>query len=141
MTDNTTAARRVVEEAFNEGRLETLDELMSADVVGHDAALPEPTRGVDAQKEQIDGYRRAFPDIHMTIEDLVAADDTVVTRWTGHGTNTGPLWHMEPTGKEATVTGITIDRFADGRIVESWTNWDTLGMMQQLGVIPVSASA
>src|SRR3954452_23244101 len=103
--DNTTAARRVIEEAFNDGRLETMDEILSPEVISHDAALPEPTHGVEAQKEQIETYRRAFPDIHMTIDDMVAADDKVVTRWTGRGTQTGPLWHIEPTGKESTVTG------------------------------------
>ncbi|HXY84744.1 MAG TPA: ester cyclase, partial [Gaiellaceae bacterium] len=61
------------------------------------------------------------------------------TRWSARGTHKGDLFGLSPTGKEGTVTGITIDRFEGGKVVESWTNWDTLGLMQQLGIVPSMA--
>jgi len=137
--DDITAVRRLIQEAFNEGRLETVDEVVASTFVGHDPALPEPIHGIEAEKDLIAGYRRAFPDLSITIDEVIAEGDKVVTRWTARGTNLGDLWAIEPTGKAATVTGMSIDRFEHGRIVEAWTNWDTLGLMQQLGVIPVTA--
>jgi steroid delta-isomerase-like uncharacterized protein len=139
--ENKALARRLVEEALNAGRLEVVDELVASDFVEHDPSLPEEVRGPAGVKELIAGYRAAFPDIHITIEDQIAEGDYVVSRWSGTGTHQGELMGMPATGKQATVTGITIDRIADGRIAESWDNWDTLGMMQQLGAIPAPAMA
>jgi steroid delta-isomerase-like uncharacterized protein len=139
--ENKALARRLVEEALNAGRLEVVDELVASDFVEHDPSLPEEVRGPAGVKELIAGYRAAFPDIHITIEDQIADGDYVVSRWSGTGTHQGELMGMPATGKQATVTGITIDRIADGRIAESWDNWDTLGMMQQLGAIPAPAMA
>lgn len=138
---NKALARRLVEEAFNEGRLDVTEELVASDFVGHDPSLPEEVRGPAGVKEVIAGYRAAFPDIQVTIEDQIADGDLVVTRWRATGTHQGELMGMPATGKQATVTGITIDLIADGRIVESWDNWDTLGLMQQLGAIPALAMA
>ena len=139
--ENKALARRLVEEAFNAGRLDVTEELVASDFVGHDPSLPEEVRGPAGVKELIAGYRAAFPDIRITIEDQIADGDYVVSRWSGTGTHQGELMGMPATGKQATVTGITIDRIVDGRIVESWDNWDTLGMMQQLGAIPAPAMA
>ena len=139
--ENKALARRLLEEAFNAGRLDVAEELVASDFVGHDPSLPEEVRGPAGLKELIAGYRTAFPDIHVTIEDQIADGDRVVTRWSAKGTHQGELMGMPATGKQATVTGITIDRIADGRIAESWNNWDTLGMMQQLGAIPAPALA
>jgi steroid delta-isomerase-like uncharacterized protein len=141
MTDDTTTpTRRVIEEAYNAGRLETLDDVLAPEFVGTDPALPEPIRGIEAEKQIVAAYRSGFPDLHITIDDMIVAGDKVVTRWTARGTHTGELWGMAPTGKEVTVTGIGIDRVANGRIVEAWNNWDTLGFMQQLGAVPVAAA-
>jgi len=134
-------ARRILEEVFSEGKLDAADELMAPTAVGHDPAQPEPSEGVDAFKQQVAGYRAAFPDIRMTVDDQVAEGDRVATRWTARGAHDGDLWGIAPTGKVATVTGITIDRFEGDRIAESWTNWDTFGLMTQLGVIPQAAHA
>ena len=134
-------ARRFLEEAFNGGKLDVVDELVAPEFVNHDAALPEPTIGIEATKASITGYRDAFPDLRLTIEQQVAEGEFVTTRWSARGTHQGDLMGMAATGKQATVTGITLDRIVDGRFVESWTNWDTLGLMQQLGVIPALATA
>ena len=139
--DTKAIARRLLEEAFNSGNLDVIDELLAPEFVNHDAALPEPTTGIDAAKASIGGYRAAFPDLRITLEQQVADAELVATRWTARGTHQGELFGITPTGKQATVTGITIDRIVGGRIVESWTNWDTLGLMQQLGVVPALASA
>ena len=77
----------------------------------------------------------AFPDLHYTVEDLVAEGDKVVVRYTGRGTQQGELWGIPPTGKQMTYTGILIWRFAEGKIAEHWAEPDRLGLMQQLGVI------
>ena len=134
-------ARRFLEEAFNRGNLDVVDELVAPEFVNHDAALPEPVVGIEATKASIRGYRDAFPDMRMTVELQVAEGEQVVTQWTARGTHQGDLMGLAATGKQATVTGITIDRIVDGRIVESWTNWDTLGLLQQLGAVPALATA
>jgi steroid delta-isomerase-like uncharacterized protein len=79
--------------------------------------------------------------VRLTIEDEIAEGDRVVTRWSARGTHEGEFFGIPATGKQATVTGVTIDRIIDGRIAESWTNWDTLGLLQQLGAIPAMAEA
>jgi steroid delta-isomerase-like uncharacterized protein len=137
---NKALSRRLLEEAFNAGNIDVVDELVTTDVVNHDAALPEAMIGPDAAKASIRGYRTAFPDLRITIEEQIADDQAVATRWSAKGTQEGELMGMPASGKQATVTGITIDRIVDGRIAESWTNWDTLGMLQQLGVVPVLAT-
>jgi steroid delta-isomerase-like uncharacterized protein len=138
---NKALSRRLLEEAFNAGNIDVVDELVTTDVVNHDAALPEAMIGPDAAKASIRGYRTAFPDLRITIEEQIADDQGVATRWSAKGTQEGELMGMPASGKQATVTGITIDRIVDGRIAESWTNWDTLGMLQQLGVVPALATA
>jgi steroid delta-isomerase-like uncharacterized protein len=131
----------MIEEVFNKGRLELADEIVAPNAIDHDPALPEPVVGPEGSKQLVAGYRAAFPDVRITIDDQIAEGDRVVTRWTARGTHKGDLWGISPTGNEATVTGITIDRIEGGQIVESWTNWDTLGLMQQIGVIPTMATA
>jgi steroid delta-isomerase-like uncharacterized protein len=83
----------------------------------------------------------AFPDLERTIEDLVAEGDKVVARWTATGTHTGDFQGIPPSGTIATSSGITIFRIADGRIVEEWSESDMLGLLQQVGAIPVGAPA
>lgn len=140
MSEAKQIARRVLDELFNEGRLESADELFAPGAVSHDPAQPEPTIGPEGVKQSVTGYRTAFPDVRCEIEDQVAEGGTVATRWTARGTHQGELMGIAPTGRQATVTGITIDRIEDGKIVESWTNWDTLGLLQQLGVVPAAAA-
>lgn len=132
---NKASARRAFEEVWSKGNLSVLDELSDPNTVGHDPVSGD-TRGREAGKQLVSMYRTAFPDIHFTIEDQVAEGDKVVTRWSSSGTHKGELMGIAPTGKRATVTGISIDRFSGGKQVEDWTNWDALGLMQQLGVIP-----
>lgn len=136
MESNKMAAKRIFDDGFNQGRFEVADELIHDDALGHDPALPEPMRGPEGFKELVRGYREAFPDLHVSIDQQVAEGDFVATRWTARGTHKGELFGVAPTGKESTITGMTIDRFKNGKIAESYTNWDTLGLLQQLGAVP-----
>ena len=133
--DNKALVRRIIEEVWNQGNLAVVDELSDENVVNHNPPGP-PLQGPEAFKQFVLMYRSAFPDTHFTIEDEIAEGEKVVTRWTARGTHKGELMGIPPTGKQVTVTGISIDRFAGGKSIESWTNFDTLGMMQQLGVVP-----
>jgi len=139
--DVKTLPRRLVDEVYNQGKLEAVDEIVSPEYVGHDPALPEDITGPAAERELAATYRAAFPDMAITIDDQIAEGDKVATRWTARGTHTGDLWGIPGTGKEVRVTGTSVDRIQEGRIVESWVNWDALGLMQQLGVVPSMARA
>jgi steroid delta-isomerase-like uncharacterized protein len=134
---NKTIVRRYWEEVWNQGNLAVVDELIATDFDGHPAPSDADFgRGPAGQKQLVGLYAGAFPDMRMTIDDMAADGDRVVLRWTARGTNTGEMMGMPATGKRATVTGIVINRLAGGKIVEGWTNFDALGMLQQLGVIP-----
>lgn len=135
MSEAKQISRRVIEEVFNEGRLEAADELFGAGAVGHDPALPEPIDGPAGVKAVVAGYRAAFPDLRVTVDEQIADGTTVATRWTARGTHNGDFMGIPPTGRESTVTGITIDHISSGKIVESWSNWDALGLLKQLGVV------
>lgn len=139
---NIATARRIVDEAWNQRRLEVLDEVLATDFVNHDPADPEDVRGVDAIKERLRGYHTAMPDLVVTIEEAFASGDLVATRWNARGTNEGELAGMPATHKTMTITGLSIDRFdADGKLCETWDQWDNLGFMTQLGLIPETAAA
>jgi steroid delta-isomerase-like uncharacterized protein len=140
MNDNGSGSRRILEEVFGAGNFDLARDLIAPDALGHDPALPEPARGPEGVIEAARGYRSAFSDLRLTINDVVADGDLAAIRWTARGTHDGELFGIAPTGKEATVTGITIDRWADGKITESWTNWDTFGLLQQLGAVPAPAA-
>lgn len=137
---NIAISRRGFEEAFNQGKLEVADEIIAEGAVNHDPADPEESVGPAGFKSQIELYRTAFPDLKFTIEDVIADGDMVVIRWTSSGTHKGELMGLAPTNKVATSAGISIDKIADGKIVESWNNWDTLGLMRQLGAAPPPGS-
>ncbi len=133
--ENKALARRFIEEAFNQGNLDVIDETNSSEWVHHDPAMPEEGHGLEAARQFVQMYRSAFPDTHITIEDQVAEGDKVVTRWRAQGTHEGELMGISPTGNRVEITGITIDRIEGGKTVETWDQYDALGMMQQLGVM------
>ena len=134
--ENKTVIRRFLKDFFEGGNLELADELFAPDYVLHDPAVPGEVRGPEGIKQFVSMYRSAYPDTHFTVEDQIAEGDRVVTRWTGQGTHEGELMGIPPTGNRVTVTGIEFDRVSDGKMQETWVNYDALGMMQQLGVIP-----
>ena len=139
---NKTVSRRFFEEAFGKGKLNLLDEIIASDHVNTGpGTLPELPTGPEGAKQLVTVYRNAFPDLHFTIDEQIAEGDKVVTRWTVEGTHQGELAGIPPTNKSTTVTGIVVDRLANGKIAESWGIFDQFGMMQQLGVIPMPEAA
>ena len=140
--DNIATARRVIDEAWNGRNVDVLDETLAEDFVNHDPADTEDVRGVEALKERLRGYHTAMSDLRVTFDEVFGSGDFVATRWHAEGTNDGELAGMPATGKRMTITGLSIDRFdAEGKIAETWDQWDNLGFMEQLGMIPEAAAA
>lgn len=130
-------ARQYMDEVYNKGHVDFIDEVVASNYVVHDPNSPEGmSGGVEGAKRFIEIYRSAFPDIQITVEDLITEGNKVVTRWTARGTHQGELMGIPPSGNFMEVTGISIDRTEGGKFVESWSNYDALGMMRQLGTVP-----
>jgi steroid delta-isomerase-like uncharacterized protein len=134
--ENRALVQRFVGEVFNRGNLDVVEEIYAPVYVGHTAGLPEQTLGPEGVKELVELYRSAFPDLHTAIEDIVAEGDKVAYRWTAVGTHRGELLGVQPSNNRVELTGITIERIEDGRIVETYNNFDQLGMMRQIGAMP-----
>ncbi|GAB3207584.1 ester cyclase [Nocardia tengchongensis] len=143
MSEQNKATARRVFDAWNSRDLDVFDEIVAPDAIDHDPQNPHSEiHGPNALKRQAEMYIAAFSDTRMLVNEQIAEGDFVVTRWTASGTNDGPMMGMPATGKPVVIQGMTITRFqTDGKIGESWANWDTLGMLQQLGVIPAAQSA
>jgi predicted ester cyclase len=135
---NKAISRRFLKEIFSQGNLAVADEIIAPDHVDSGpGTLPGLPPGPEGSKQLVTVYRNAFPDVQFTLDEQIAEGDKVVTRFTAHGTHKGELAGIPPTGKSSTVTGMSVDRIVNGKIVESWGIFDQFGMMQQLGVIPV----
>jgi steroid delta-isomerase-like uncharacterized protein len=135
--ENKALARRFFTEVADGGHLDHAAEMMAADYRHHDPGLPPELQGSrEAYINHFPMYTAAFPDMRIAVDDVVADGDKVVTRWTLTGTHNGNLWGVPPTGKRVDCSAITIQRIAGGVIVEGWTIFDALGMMQQIGVVP-----
>ncbi len=134
---NKAIVRRLIEEVWNQGNLSVADQLISANCSHHDNATPDFGLGPESEKKRANLYRAAFPDLQFTIEDMTAEGETVTCRWSSRGTHRGPLSGIAPTGKIVNVSGITMNRIAGGQIVEGWVNWDALGLLQQLDIVPI----
>lgn len=125
--------QRFIDEVFNEGRLQEGDELLSPSYVFHDAPPGAPSEGPKAVKQTVSMFRNAFPDLKISIEDLVAEGDKVSARATTRGTHRGTIFGIPATGKTVTMTGLTMVRIADGQITDSWVKNDVVGLLKQLG--------
>ena len=136
LEQNKANTRRFMEEVFNKGNLAVIDELLSTNFVDH-MHPPGTPPGLDAAKQINTMMRAAFPDIHATVEDIIAEGDKVAVRATWTGTHKGEFMGMPPTGKSFKISAIDVMRIGDdGKALEHWGSTDMLGMMQQLGVIP-----
>jgi steroid delta-isomerase-like uncharacterized protein len=130
--ENKALARRSWELADNP---DILDEVYAPDVVWHNP--DQDIQGIEEAKQFIGMYKTAFPDMSVTIEDVVAEGDKVVTRVTLRGTHQGEVEEFgPPTGKQVELKGLTMHRIEDGKIVEEWNSYDNLSLMQQLGLVP-----
>ena len=128
---NKTAVRRLFDELWNKGSLPVADELIAPTYTHHDASTPDVGRGPESEKKRVTHYRNAFPDMRLTIEDIIAEGETVIARWSCRGQHKGELNGIAPTGKQVAFTGVTIARFAGGKMVEGYVNWNALGLMQR----------
>ena len=134
--ENKAVVLRQEEEIFTRGNLDAAEEIYAPGYVGHDPSNPEDVMGPEAAKQAAADYRRAFPDLRVTVEDLIAEGDKVVARLRFRGTHLGELEGIAPTGRRVDCTGIVVSRMEGGKIAEDWANFDDLGLMRQLGAIP-----
>jgi len=134
--DNEAVARRWFEEFFNERNLDVVDEIIAPDHTVHDPSHLNLAPGPEGQKELLDRYVTAFPDARIVIEEQIADENHIVTRYTFHGTHEGYLPEYSPTGVEVSASGIQIDRISEGRIEETWVNWDSAGVLRLIDPVP-----
>jgi steroid delta-isomerase-like uncharacterized protein len=137
---NKASFRRAYEELFNQGNLSLVEELVAPDFLNHEAPSGS-NRGPESMRQLIRMLRTAFPDLHFTIEELVAEGDTVAGRVIMSGTHQGTFQGMPPTGRSFRQAQMHFVRFRDGKGVEHRAVRDDLGLMQQLGVIPTPGQA
>lgn len=126
--------RRLIDEAFSKGNFDVFDELCDPGYRSHDPITGDAD--LRQEKENCRMYKTAFPDLSPTILGCYAEGDTVVTHWRMTGTHKKALLGIEPTGKRCTCEGVSIEKFRGGKIVESWVQWDALGLLRQLGAAP-----
>lgn len=132
---NKALLRRFYEEVFTKGNLDVIDEISEPNFIDHNPA-PGQEPGIQGIKKSLMEYRAAFPDLQITVEDMIAEGDKVVARITATGTHKGEFAGIPATGKRASISVIDIVRVANGKAVERWGIEDNMGLMQQLGVIP-----
>lgn len=128
------AYERTWVEALNRGDVSVADSVFASDCVIHINGSPERNLSLDGFKQMMSGLVAAFPDLHLTIEDQIAAGDKVATRWVAVGTNSADFGSVPATGRQVRVDGLILDRVVEGRVVERWEQWDQMGMLQQLGL-------
>jgi predicted ester cyclase len=133
--ENKGLIRRFYEEVFNKRNLGAIDDFFAPDHIDHTLPPGLPV-GPEGTKQAIATMLEGFPDLHITIEDMIAEGDKVVIRFTTHGTQQGTLGGIPPTGKQVAISTIEITRIAGDKIMEDWGLDDRLGMLQQLGLVP-----
>jgi len=131
--ESVSIVRRFYSELWNKGNLSIADELIDTDAVNHDPAGPLLGMGPEATKRLVTLYRKAFPDLILQTEHTIADRGMVAIHWVSSGTHRGEFLGAPPTGKRVLVDGISILQVYRGKISEVFTNWDTLGLMKQIG--------
>ena len=138
---NKTVARRIVEEGWTKHDPMILEQLIASDAPLHDPQSPTVGKGPQAAKNTLATYLKAFPDVKIAIEREIADGDYVVQHLLLTGTNTGEFNGVPPTGKKAHVTGVMTSKIKDGKVVEAWSLFDSLTLMQQLGLVPAQITS
>jgi steroid delta-isomerase-like uncharacterized protein len=136
LADNKSIVRRLYEEVWNQRHLEVAGEIISPSHAIHDNHLPDAGIGPEAYQRNVVRFVAAFPDLRFTVEDMVAENDKVVAFWVITGTHRGEFRGIAPTNVKISVEGITINHVSGGKIMDAFVNYDALGLMQQLGVVP-----
>lgn len=137
--ENKALIQRYITELYNKGNLNVIDEFLAPNYVGSSAV--QNIQGQESAKEVASAMLSAFPDLKFTFEDVLAEGNKVALRWTMKGTHKGEFQGIPQTGNRVEVTGISIIRIEDGKLVEGWTQQDALGLMQQLGVAEAPGQA
>ena len=138
---NKATCRRFIQQIFNEGDLSSIDDFVASDSLHHEIDEMAVPLGHSRKwfADMIHLYHTAFPNLHIEIQDQIAESDRVVTCLRMQGTQNGRLMGIGVSGKTVDVTGIRVDRLADGKIAESWFHWDRVGMLRQIGALPALA--
>ena len=132
--ENKSLVHRYVEQILNRGNMAVADELLAPDYRRHISPTTAPL-SIDVQKQRLAGIRTAFPDWHLTVEDMIADGDRVAFRATIRGTHKGTFQSIAPTGTAVTVSALDIVRIENGKLVEHWGGPDLLNLLQQLGAV------
>jgi steroid delta-isomerase-like uncharacterized protein len=134
--ENKALIRRWIE-AYNERDLQAEAEVLAPDYVAHVPAAPGPLEGLEAWRQFSGSFAEAFPDLRLTVEEIFSEGEMVAARVAFRGTHRGEFQGIPPTGKEVAFTSIEVNRVRDGKVEEHWVELDLLGLMQQLGAIPL----
>ncbi len=134
--DSKAFVRRFIEEFWNQGNLALADQFVAADWVRIELFSPDKLHGVEGAQQAATKWRSAFPDLHLTVKDMIAEGQKVATYWTFTGTHQGELIGIAPTARQVTTSGISISRIVNGKFVEEVVTTDLLSLMKQLGVNP-----
>ncbi len=132
---------RIWDEIWNKGDLDVCDEVFAPSYVGYLPGMPAPVKGPEEFKQLVRIYLTAFPDVHLSVHDVISSGDRVVVRWSSHGTNTGPYMGFPPTGRQMEMPGISIFRMEGDKVATEWEQFDTFDLMRQLGAVPEPAIA
>jgi steroid delta-isomerase-like uncharacterized protein len=138
---NAALVARFYGEIWNGGRLTRLADYIADDHAYHDPSDPAAPAGPDGISQLVSRLRRAFPDLALTLDDVAAQGDRVAVRFTARGTHRGTFLGAAGTDRMVEMTGIAVHRVADGQITETWVNWDSFGVAQQVGLVLVPVSA
>ncbi|MDH3227505.1 MAG: ester cyclase [Thermoleophilia bacterium] len=141
MTDLRAVAQRYADEVWNAKNLEAADELFTADHVYHDPLIPDLPPGPEGVKQRRGAFMMAMSDAVVTVNRWIMEGDLAAAMWTYSGTNDGEMMGMPATGKRAEIEGVHVFRFEGERIAESWVFGDTLGLLQQLGLVQLGVPA
>lgn len=133
---NKSTVRRVFEEVFGKGDVNLISQFVDRNFVSHDPSMPQEIKGHEGFSNFVTSLRNSFPDMQMKVEDVFGEGDRVALRWSCTGTHKGEFGSFPASGKRTKVTGTDIFRFSGGKIVENWSHWDALGLMQQIGAVP-----
>jgi steroid delta-isomerase-like uncharacterized protein len=133
LEDNKALVRRVYEECWSKGKLDSVEEIYTNDCKFHDPVFPQLGSGADSMRRHIQMCRIAFPDLRFTVDDVIAEKEEVVVHWTAKGTQQGQFLGVAPTNRNATVGGTSIFRIKSGKVNEQWVDWNVLTLLEQLG--------
>jgi len=132
--ENKHITKRFMDECWNQGKMDSIRELVASGCKLHDPVFPALTSGADNLKRHIETCRSGFPDLKFSIEDTIAERNEVVHHWTARGTHKGQFLGLPPTNRTVTISGTSINRIEGGKIVEQWSDWNLMTLMEQLGV-------